>query len=159
MTAAYFAITGGSISDLAEKLSGTIYSRPLDPSVTYDLEGLTLVFTTPSATVTFSDNGGSEFTLAEAVAEINAVLTTNGTAFLKHYGQAPELKRPALTLNFNGASGITLSHTGTANELLGLSTTSGDSSLSGAPIAKDRIIGVSPGSHEAKWGALIGPAS
>lgn len=144
----YRFITAGSEELLVEKLDGAIYSRPV-PASGLALNGKTLVFTTPSLTVTFSDS--DPYSIATAVDEINAALGSNGAIRARVYGQNER------TLVVTGTSGVQLSHTGTANELLGFSTDSGDPRLAGTAIDPTKIVSVGETPAQDRFFVLVAP--
>lgn len=141
----YRLITGRTAQELTRQLDGVIHTKsPLRDSNPVD--GLTLIFSAPAATtITFS---GSR-TPAQIVSDINAGAGLSGIAFL-FYADGRTY------LGLRHATAVTLSHTGTANAVLGFSTTSGDSELSGAPVAQNKIAGFNQ-NVSGGWSVLIAP--
>lgn len=81
----------------------------------FGLDGLTLIFTSPAATVTFATTPPSSqiaLSAAEILAQINAV------GALTDYGRLDSAGRLVIE-DPNGATAVVLSDTGTANALLG----------------------------------------
>ena len=78
----------------------------------YNLHGKTLIFTTPSVTVTFSDPTGEGLGPATVVAQIKAAAASLSPTLLDNCLSVEEVSPSA---------GVVLSKTGTANTLLGFS--------------------------------------
>lgn len=142
----YRVITGRTTNELVRQLDGQIISKfPLNATANA-VGGLTLIFTQPAATtITFS---GSR-TAAQIVTDINAGAGLSGIASLVQIDGSTYLGLKHATL-------VTLSHTGTANAVFGFSTTSGDATLSGAPVAQAKIAGFNQNVSGA-WCVLIAP--
>jgi hypothetical protein len=103
--------------DLAEIfLRGAILSGPLAEegpanTIVYGLDTKTLIFTTPSHTVTFADSSMAGLHIGDIAGQIQTVL---GGSY-----QVRILQRHLVITEVAPTTGITLSHTGTANAKLG----------------------------------------
>lgn len=117
------------LQELLDYLNGIVLSKELSPRL--DLDGLTLIINDGGDhTVTFV---GSSLTLNAIVVQINTVVA--GAASLKNYGQAsPPRSMLAFVL-----AGLIVKTTGTANALLGLSTTAAKTVGATAVAATDVI--------------------
>jgi len=125
------AITARQFSHLAELvdyLNGVVLSRDLEP--TLNLDGLTLILT--GGTTTFV---GTALTPNQIVAQINAIV--GGAASIRNYGTAAP---PRSKLAFILAAQV-IDKDGTANSLLGLSTTA-DVTVGATAVAKADIISI-----------------
>jgi hypothetical protein len=119
------------LQELIDYINDIVLSKQLPP--TLDLDGLTVIINDGSdLTVTFS---GTALTPNAVVAQINAVKA--GAASLRNYGQfAPSQSKLAFILDT-----LIVKHTGTANEILGLSTT-GAVTVGANAIPKADIVAV-----------------
>jgi hypothetical protein len=116
----------GDLIELNVLLRGGIFSGREIKAALYGLDGKTLVFTTPAATVTFDTNPeGSQqsLSLQDIVEQINA--TVGLTGYAKAFKSRIQLQKPT------GNAAVVLSGTGTANALLGF----GDSTVTGVVYA------------------------
>lgn len=106
----------GSMEDAELFLRGSVASGPIEeagPSNTtvYGLNGLTLVFTTPSHTVTFSDTSMGGLSLSAIVAQITAVLGVSANVKI--------VSRRIIITEASPTTGVVLSNTSTALAKLG----------------------------------------
>lgn len=138
---AYSIITGDK-AELEHRLNGTVQIGPF-PKIGLNVGALTLVFTTPVATVTFSGSAGDLISLDQIVTEINAQvadLAKLGT--IKpgaHITNKPGDGSVSLFffLELTRAAGFTIDNTGTANALFGIA-----SGITGpAEVASSDILG------------------
>lgn len=97
----------------------------------HPVSGLTLVFTTPIATCTFSD----DLDFKEIVAEINAAAGSE----VAHMYKFDDNGAQVLVL-WNDTTPVVLGEGGTANTYFGFSTTAADPSLAQSPIDPVDII-------------------
>lgn len=107
----------GSMEEAELFLRGSVASGPIKtaaPSDTtvYGLNGLTLIFTNPSHTVTFSDTSMAGLSLSAIVAQITAVL--GGSANVKI-----STDRRIIITETSPTTGVVLSNTSTALAKLG----------------------------------------
>jgi hypothetical protein len=144
----YAVIKADTPEELARRLNGMVLgkrnlivgkdTRP-NPSAApnamykHPVAGLTLNFTTPVGTVTFSDN----LTAKQIVDEINAALGPN-VARLYKIGPNGQM---VLAL-WDDATPVVLLHTGTANAYLGFATTAADPQLTQVAVAPTDIVSV-----------------
>ena len=119
------------LQELLDYLDGIVLSRDLAP--TLDLDTLTLLINDGgNKTVTFSGNG---LTPNQIVAQINAI--SAGAASLRNYGSAsPPRSKLAFIL-----PALVVKNTGTANALLGLSTTA-NVTVGATAVAKADIVAI-----------------
>lgn len=130
----YQIITGGTKEALLRQINGYLFGRVAIPLSGLDLNGLTLIFTSPtSVTVTFAD--ANPVTPAQVVAEINGTAGLAGVASLLNQTTGP--RGQVLTLRDPGGTGVTLTGAGTANTLLGFPA----DNLAAAPVAQTDIVG------------------
>lgn len=99
--------------------------------------GLTLIFATPAKTVTFV----GDLDLHEILAAINTQVTSVVAYLRKTDGNGGQ----NLALYVDDGTPIVLSDTGTANALLGFSTTPADPRLTQHVIDPTKIISIGPG--------------
>lgn len=139
----YTIKTGTRASDLAAVLSGRMLSRSPLTTLPAGLNTKTLIFTTPSVTVTFS----TPTDLADVVSQINTQVQAVDPGFVaKLISASVSLAATsggiAQLIQFlpGREAGIVLSDTGTANSSLGFSVTSGDSSLSAYRVGESSIV-------------------
>ena len=120
-------------SDITRHLNGTLVGAQAIPNDGIDLDGLTLVFTSPAAvTVTFS---GTDLTFADIIAEIEGTAGLEGvaSAYVSRRGTVatgrfPQLER-ALALSDPAGGAVTLDDaTSTAAAALGFSDTNNTAS-------------------------------
>lgn len=125
-----YSVVIGDRQRVEDVLNGAIHVPT--QFATLPLGGLTLIFNTPSGTVTFSGAASEMRTTAEVVAEINAVHT--GLASLRQTVGASNRSTGEVVLQAD--AGVVIDSAGTANALFGLST-SGDTTSAGAVDAAD----------------------
>lgn len=160
--ASFKTIIAGTVDELIRELNGFIRGgrditsqgrdvRP-NPDTTaghnlykHPVAGLTLVFSTPAATVTFSADLDWKGILDEINTQVGAdvayVLSTDGPGRI-------------LAL-WDDTTPVVLSHTGTANTYFGFSTTSGDARLTQTKYVNTDIFSVSPDLLSKQWVAVI----
>jgi hypothetical protein len=105
-----------------------------------NVNGKTLIFSTPAATVTFTDP--DPVTLEQIVAEINGTAGLAGTAsiYVEHAGGSGKSVDRRLLLN-RGDSTTVLTNPGTANADLGFATSGGDQTQDPYPYDRIRAVG------------------
>jgi hypothetical protein len=109
-----------STQAVSDAINGTIMlGRPIKARETLPLGGLTLVFTTPARTVTFG-SPGDKFTMKEVAEEIKTAHADFST-FVIVVRPVPD--NIGYTVAIQNDTGFTIDNVGTANSLLGLSTT------------------------------------
>jgi hypothetical protein len=104
---------------LVDFLNGVVQSKPL-PLLTSGLHGLTLIITTAGGdrTVTFADATGAGLSPRQILGQVQAADSALATAILRNYGY--DSKQPCLAIM---TAAQVVKSTGTANSLLGFSTT------------------------------------
>lgn len=151
----YRLLQAGTQKEMVDRLNGTIQAPgPLEayiPAPTanppvrepqFDLNGLTLVFTTPAVTVTFNDQA-NPYSVQEMLTELVADVQAVDSAFearvvlMDEYSQGSP-PRVRLEMWTGTAAGLVLNlATSTAAALLGFPTTG---TLSEAPIVSSTIV-------------------
>lgn len=118
----------GDRQGIEDRLNGTLVLGPY-PNTGLPLGGLTLIFATPAATVTFSGSPGANKTVDEIMAEIElaaaTIVTTKRTAHNSlQYSASPNGGGPVvqMLIALRLDAGITIDKDGTANPLLKIST-------------------------------------
>lgn len=149
----------GTPETVEDYINGRFVSNPV-PAQDLAVGGLTLIFTAPAATVTFT--AGNK-TLAQVVAEINGTAGLAGIASLRAADQGPHTtSRPGdgkliaqqrLVLGLD--AGFTLNFTGTANSLLGINLTA--AFVSAGLIAASKITGFTQGPAPGQLCLIISP--
>lgn len=114
---------------LPESLNRTVFTREIAGQL--NLEGKTLIFTSPIAVITFK---GSSLKADDIKKQINAVV--GGVAYQIYVTQGTYRDRLALSL----PGGLTISKAGTANTDLGLSS---DSDTAQMPYSPSKLVGYS----------------
>ncbi len=115
----------------------------------------TLIFSAPAATVTFSGAANAVLDIADIVAEINATVGLTGIASFEQHQQYPQ---PSVRVAFGGVvlrrtAGFTIASTGTANELLGFSTTA--DTVSAGDVTAANIIAFTDASTDGHYALII----
>lgn len=110
----------GSEQDITDYLNDTKIRGPFRTSG-LAVGGKTLIFSTPVATVTFTGVVGATRTLAEIIAQVEGAVSGMDVSARTVNSSAGQGIRQLLAFLRDG--GFTLSSTGTANALLGFSTT------------------------------------
>jgi len=105
------------------------------PDEGLNITGLTLIFTTPNITVTFT--GSNPLLPNTIVSQINTQTSTNIASLVKFTGDGDEISGRRLSLA-NGSTGVVLTAPGTANAILGISNTV--SSVQAAPTAVVNVV-------------------
>lgn len=115
----------------------------------HPVEGLTLIFTTPAATVTFS----ADLDFKEILAEIE------GTAGMEGKGHLLKTDpNGGMVLTFwDDTTPVVMSHTGTANAYFGFSTTAADPHLTQTATAVADVHNISTDPLSRQWIAFIAP--
>lgn len=137
----------GTARSLEDYLNGAYVSRPV-PVSGLALGALTLIFTTPVVTVTFSGVLGDLFTLDAALAEIVAQTGSSTLVTLRASDKNPTTDALGVMTAYRHLviqkdTGFTLTAVGTANALLGIVTVV--PVVSAGIIAKTRIIDFTSG--------------
>lgn len=134
-----YNLISGPQDYLTDRLNGTVRSKNAVKSMPA-LDGLTLIFNRPAVTVTFS----APADYAAIVDQINTAVRAEDPGFQAKFraqrtpGRQDFERRLALIPGDEG--GVELSHTGTANALLGLPTTADDPELSGYRVDRSTVI-------------------
>lgn len=138
-----YTFISGTHLDVLDRLNGVVWASPLTafPGASA-LNGLTLIFTEPSVTVTFT----SPADFAAVITQINTQVQAVDPGFVAAYKAAQRAgtratveRRLALTPGDSGY--CILGHTGTANAALGFSTTASDTDLEGYRVFESSILG------------------
>lgn len=154
----YRVIVADGPKNIEDQLNGVLSFGPLPDRIAIGAK--TLVFTSPSATCTFSGSSGAVLTLSEIIDEI---LATTGlevlTLGLRYNPVEPiyrdgdqRIRRTArLTIALDG--GFTIDKDGTANALLGIPTAA-DTVAAGA-VATTDIMGFSQGTTPGQYLIIV----
>lgn len=134
--AGYRMIEGRTKDELLIQLNGGVQGNKNLAGLVYGLHGLTLITTTPNFTVTFSDASNAGLTIQQICTAINAV-TTPKIAFPLFSNTSDPTRQSFLTL-IDGSGGIVVSKDGTANTILGFSTSA---ATTGTPVVLAKIAG------------------
>ncbi len=155
-----YVLYQGDKRTIEDILNGRLSLRPI-PNKGLPLGGLTLIFNSPAATVTFTGAAGALVTPDQIVTDINAVVGLAGVA--RHradpggqiasnnsdssvsYDRIVELQLDA---------GLNIDTAGTANALLGLSTTA---DTVRALIPQNKIAALTNGSASGMYALLVAP--
>ncbi len=115
----------------------------------HPVSGLTLIFTTPIATVTFS----ADLDFKQIIAEIEATVGMAGKAhLLKTDGNG------GMVLAFwDDATPVVMANTGTANEYFGFSTTAADPDLTQTAVPKANVHSIQTDPLTKLWVAVVAP--
>jgi hypothetical protein len=148
----------GTPETVEDYINGRFVGNPV-PAQDLAVGGLTLIFTTPALTVTFT--AGNK-TLAQVVAEINAAAAAT-IAALRFADQGPHMtNRPGDTkvvaqqrLVLFRDAGLTLADTGTANVLLGINLTA--PFISAGIIPQAKLAGFTQGPAPGQLCLIIAP--
>lgn len=133
--------------EFEDLVNGAICTGAMPPSRVagryLGLHGLTLVFTAPSLTVTFSDPSGAGL----SIADICAAIATAGLKVQSRFGDRISI------YHLTDGTAVALASTGTANKLLGFSTAADTSGKVYAPPtgAKPRWTSISSGVDMGKY--------
>lgn len=149
----------GTSQEVTDRLNGAI-SFGVIPKEGLKVGALTLIFTTPSETVTFSGSAGDMRTPAEILAQIKAVLTTARVTYRTATtagGRGVGPGESAQTLVIEDDGGVALGSAGTANALFGVKA--GKTIDGGAPIPAARVVSFGPENLTNQFFALIAPES
>jgi hypothetical protein len=110
------------VNEFADLVNGAIRSggtSQVSPAEKmFGLHGLTLIFTTPTLTITFSDATNAGLSMTDIVTQIAAAGTAPNKVVPKLRGQ-----RVLALWNTVDGNNVVLANTGTANTLFGFSTT------------------------------------
>ena len=150
----------GNLETIKDLINGAL---SMGPFTELPIGGLTLIFTAPAATVTFSGAVGSILSAKQIAAEINAVVALAGYAQFRSYDYGPhETSRvgdgkviPRGLIAIQADAGFTINFTGTANALLNLSTVATTVSAGLVPAVK--IIGFTQGPSVGQLCIIISP--
>lgn len=112
----------------------------------HPISGLTLVFSAPAATVTFTD----DLDFKEIIEEINDQAGAEVAHLLK-----TDPNGGSMLVLWNDTSPVTLADTGTANEYFGFSTTASDPALVQAPVTGTEVHSIIPDPLSKQWIAFI----
>ncbi len=149
----------GTARTLEDYLNGTYVARAV-PVVGLALGALTLDFTTPAVTVTFSGAPGDVFTLNAALAEIVAQTGSDTLVTLRASAQNPSTDVLGVMTAYRHLvvqddAGFEIAETGTANALLGIITAV--PIVSAGIIDKARIIDFTSGPAFSQLCVAIAP--
>lgn len=124
---------------------------------------LTLIFNTPSVTVTFSGSAGDVLTLSDIADEINtAVQGAGDSTFLATMRTLPNrgvsisgspTLNPQMLLVMQSGVGFTIDTDGTANDYFRLSDTV--DTTKAAPVAAAKILGFNSGATDGHYAVII----
>jgi hypothetical protein len=150
----------GTIESIRDLINGTV---TLGPFTELPLGGLTMVWTAPAATVTFPGAAGAMLSARQIADAINAAAGLTGYAQFRSYDYGPHQTSrigdgkliPRGVVALQADAGFTVNSTGTANALLGLSTTA--STVSAGIIAAAKIIGFTQGPAPGQLCIIIAP--
>lgn len=112
----------------------------------HPVAGLTLIFTTPAATVTFSGN----LDWKEILAEITAVNPAIGPNIVK-----TDPNGGGVLAFWNDTTPVVMLHTGTANSYFGFSTDAADPLLTQNPTPNTAVHTIIPDPLSKQWVAFI----
>lgn len=112
----------------------------------HPVAGLTLIFTTPAATVTFS----ADLDWKEILAEITAVNAAIGPNIVK-----TDPNGGGVLAFWNDTTPVVMAHTGTANSYFGFSTTMADPALTQNPTPNTAVHSIIPDPLSKQWVAFI----
>jgi hypothetical protein len=155
----YELFTGDRVAT-EDRLNGAVILGPF-PSDGLPIGGLTLIFTAPAETVTFSGAAGSLLTLAAIVSEINAGSTVEA-ALRKVENQGPAYSttpgggRPVVQMQIvlrPPSAALGIDKDGTSNPVLKLSTAADMTAK--APVAAEDIIGFSQSAGVGSYALII----
>lgn len=149
-----YQIVTGTEKTLEDKLNGTVVSGAFASSGVA-VGGKTVIFSDPAETVTFSGSAGALLTPAQIVSELEAGITGLSVG-LREQGSVQQTnpkvtKQVSLALSID--AGFTLDKDGTANALLGLSTTA-DTTSAGA-VDSTRIKGFTPSASLGTYALIL----
>jgi len=137
-TRVYSAVPRG-IEDI---LNATTVLGPY-PAVGLPVGGLTLVFTTPSQTVTFSGGSGDVLGLADIVDEINTAVGDDIATLRQQANRGTTDPYTDRYIALRLDSGFELAETGTANSVFGFSVA--DPTVNPGAVDRSRIVGFTQG--------------
>lgn len=150
-----YAVYTGVESSILDRLNNPVV-LPFS-SAGLALGGLTLIFSNPSHTITFSGAAGAVKTIGQVIAAITAA---NSSILMEVRGAQQFQGSPAgrqLYLVIWRSAGFTISAAGTANALLGLSTTAATVSVGG--VDPSAITAFSEGATEGHYALVLGTAA
>ena len=149
-----YQIITGTERSIEDKLNGTVLSGVI-ASTGAAVGGRTLIFSSPAVTVTFGGTVGSNRTVAQIVAEIEAAVSGMDVQVREQgstQSQNPTVaKKVVLSLARSG--GFTLEETGTANAALGFSTT--QDTVSTGAVDATRIKGFTPSASPGTYALIL----
>jgi len=158
-----YDVLAGDAKTLADRLNGTKLLGPF-PAQGLPLGALTLIFSDPAATVTFDGSSGALVTAVAAAADIQASFSSAVLELRRDNAQ--------LYIAIWYGDGYTIDKDGTANALLGLSTTEDTVSEGAVDVTRIRgfsqaatgghyslILSTEPGSADPGIGDVDGPAT
>lgn len=149
MGAMWYKVFSGLESDIRDLLNGAVNTGPLN-SVGIAVGGLTLIFTVPAVTITLSGTLGSTRTPAQIVADILG--GSDVVAEARYAAGVPGTTTRDCRITLWRSGGFTLAKTGTANALLGLSTSAATVST---PFDPAKIVALSQGTLEGKLVVIV----
>ncbi len=150
-----------NLQGIEDLLNGCLILGPFDSKPGLPLGAKTLIFSTPAATVTFSGSAGALLTPEQIQDEIENTVGLSGYSRYRgeqsgpRYSQSPlgVIHRQLIIIQKD--TGFTIDKDGTANPILGLSTTA--DIVSAGVIAAAKIAGFSQGSTPAHYAIIIAP--
>lgn len=148
----------GTLQDCEDRLNGTLQMGPFSAKTGLPVGGLTLDFTSPSATtVTFTGSGGSIRTIDQIIADFTTQLAAIGAKKRGYdYGQHQQLGQqgydPKVLIVAQADAGITLAGTGTANAVFGLG-----GAVSRTLVATTDVVTFGPDATAGHYYLIIGP--
>lgn len=137
-----------------DRLNGAKEIGPFS-SLGANVGGKTVIFTTPSATVTFTGAAGAFRTVTEIIAQLKAGVAGLQVE-LRELGSQQNTnpatkKQVVLSLWYTGT--FTISKNGTANALLGIDTDA--DTVSTGPVASTKIHGFAPASSQGTYALVL----
>lgn len=149
----------GDRQGVDDRLNNSLVIGPF-PSTGLPIGAKTLIFNVPAGTVTFSGAANAVLTVDQIIAEIKAAqptLTVTKRVIQNATKQSATISGGApvtpVAIVIHLTSGFTISSTGTANALLGLSTTA--NTVRAAAVAIAKIAGFTNGSTPGHYCLII----
>jgi hypothetical protein len=154
-----YEVFHGDRQGVDDRLNNVLVLGPF-PSTGLAVGAKTLIFNTPVGTVTFSGSSGDVLTIDQIITQIKAALGTL-TVTKRVIQNAPKQSAtPAsggpvtqVAIVIHLTSGFTISNTGTANALFGLSTSA--NTVRAAAVAIAKIAGFTNGSTPGHYCLVI----
>ena len=139
----WYEVISGTENEVRDKINGAIYVGPIS-TAGVAVGGLTLEFSDPASTVTFSGSLGDVLTPQQIFAEILAEVTGLEGA-LRSAATNSSLR--SVMLSFWHTDGCTIADSGTANDLLLIT----DTLVCGGPL---QVAGFAPSTYGGAYAAI-----